>query len=73
MARKKDTFEPIHPTAIMNALSAYMADVRHMQAVMDNAHRFLTDKELDPKKLCEVVGEQIGEAIERMNKWRNAE
>lgn len=71
MARKDDV-TPIHPVKIMNALQEYLAEVRYMQGVMDNAHRFLSDESLDPAKVVPVVAEQIKTAIDRMDKWRNA-
>lgn len=73
MARKKDSITPIHPRTLCNTLNEYLGDVNFMQAVMDNAHRFMTDKEIDPVKLVPVVAEQIKEAIDRMQRWRDAE
>lgn len=61
------------PPAHAKTLSEYLGDVNYMQSVMDNAHRFLTDPDIDKVKAAEVVAEQIKEAIDRMQKWRDAD
>lgn len=72
MARKEKS-TPIHPRTLVSTLSEYLGDVNYMQSIMDNAHRFLTDPEIDKEKVAAVVAEQIKEAIDRMQKWRDAD
>ena len=73
MARKKDEPARIHPRTVVKTLNAYLDDVNFMQSVMDNAHEFLTNPAIDPAKSAPIVAEQIKEAIDRMQQWRDAE
>ena len=71
MARKEE-ITPIHPRRLCTTLNEYLGDVYFMQTTMDNAHRFLTDTAIDQAKAVPIVAEQIGVALDRMQKWRDA-
>lgn len=64
--------QPIHPRTAVKALSEYLSDVFFMKSVMDNAYRFLTDEELDAKKVIKALAPQLKDAIDRMKKWADA-
>lgn len=70
---KKDEVKPVHPRTIHKALGAYLDDVNYLTSVVRNAHRFLTDDGLNADDVRKAVAPQIEEAIERMNKWSDAD
>lgn len=72
MARKEE-IPIIHPRRAIAALGGFNSDVGVLLAAARNAQRFLTDKDLDPAKMCEVIAESLLEPIARVAKWYEAE
>lgn len=63
----------IHPRTLAAALDAFHTDVNYLVMACSNLQRFMSDKDMDAKKVCKVGAEQLGEAVARVTRWYEAE
>lgn len=69
---KKKEIEIVHPRAAHDAIGGFIIDCWALLNAASEAHKFMTDDSLDAEKVREVMAPRLKEAIEAMQKWREA-
>jgi hypothetical protein len=67
MAKKTETI--IHPLSAIDALQGYHQDVSLLMAAAQSALLFMSDRDLDGRKVCDSVGPELRRALDRARRW----
>jgi len=68
MSRKQE-IEIVRPRKAIAALEGFNNDVGVLLAAARNAHSFMTDKTLDPVKVCSALAETLAGPIAAVARW----